>query len=219
MHLARPYHVVGEDTTLEGLLVDFQRHHQQMALVFDAKGAWTGLVTLEDVIEEIVGNVGDEFETRAVDLPTLTPAGVAMDLGAETLEAAVREILARMREREREWPPGRGPAVMRDTVHGRPSYLGHGVAAVVAISPHIRQPDLLFGRSESGVSVPGQDDRIHLVFVLMLPTGAASLAGGFTAALAASLESDFVRERLRHASDPGEIVDVMSAGLCVALTK
>jgi putative hemolysin len=50
MRLARPYRAVREDTTLESLLVDFQRHHQQMALVFDGKGAWTGLVTLEDVI-------------------------------------------------------------------------------------------------------------------------------------------------------------------------
>src|SRR5262245_50668901 len=74
--LARPYQAVREDTTLEALLVDFQRHHRQMALVFDRKGAWTGLVTLEDVIEEIVGDVGDEFESPSIELPTLSPARI-----------------------------------------------------------------------------------------------------------------------------------------------
>jgi tellurite resistance protein TerC len=72
LRLSRPYRRVREDTTLEALLVDLQRHRQHMALVFDDTGTWTGLVTLEDVIEAIVGDVGDEFGTPSPELPALT---------------------------------------------------------------------------------------------------------------------------------------------------
>jgi mannitol/fructose-specific phosphotransferase system IIA component (Ntr-type) len=63
---------------------------------------------------------------------------------------------------------------------------------------------------------PGQDDRIRLIFVLLLPIGAASLQQVFTTAIAASIESDYVRKRLMNISDPGEVVEVIGDGLCVA---
>ena len=94
--------------------------------------------------------------------------------------------------------------------------LGHGVATVVATSPSIRQPILIFERSESGVPRPGRDDRIRLIFVLLLPIGAAGLQQVFTTAIAASIESDYVRKRLMNTSDPGEVVEAIGDGLCVA---
>jgi tellurite resistance protein TerC len=98
--LVRPHRAVREDTTLEALLVELQRHRQQMALVFNANGAWTGLVTLEDVIEEIVGGVGDEFEARSMDLPALTPTRIAMGLEAESMGDAVIEMVTHTPARE-----------------------------------------------------------------------------------------------------------------------
>jgi tellurite resistance protein TerC len=214
--LARPCHSAREDTTLEALLVTFQRHHQQMALVFDVKGAWTGLVTLEDVIEEIVGDVGDEFEAPSTELPTLTSARVALGLEAESLEAGVTEIIVRAPALELGLSPGHVQVVVRDAARGAPSYLDRGAAVVVATLSVMRQPHLLFGQSRSGVSLPGQDDRIHLIFILLLPAGAARLEQTFTAAIAGSIESDYVRERLMNTSDPGEVIEVMTDGLYVA---
>ena len=216
MRLARPYRAVREDTTLESLLVDFQRHHQQMALVFDGKGAWTGLVTLEDVIEEIVGDVGDEFEAPFVELPALTPARVTMGVEAESLEEAVIEIIARTPARELGLSQGQRQAALRDAVHSLPSYHGYGIATVVATVSLMGQPVLLFGRSETGISRTDHDDRIHLIFVLLLPAGGASMQRIFATAVAASIESDYVRDRLMNTSEPGEVVEVVSDGLCLA---
>ena len=216
VRLARPCRAVREDTTLEGLLVDFQRHHQQMALVFDPKGAWTGLVTLEDVIEEIVGDVGDEFEAPSMELPALTAGRVVIGLEAESLEDAVTETIARTPARELGLSTGQSPIAMCDATQRLPSYLGHGIAAVAVTSPQVRQPNVLFGRSESGVPPPDRAERIHLIFVLLLPIGAASMQRVLTTSIAASIESDYVRERLMSTSDPREIVDVISDGLCVA---
>ncbi len=60
--LLRPAFVVPETKDLAALLADFRRTKQHMAIVVDEYGATQGLVTLEDLIEEIVGEIEDEFD-------------------------------------------------------------------------------------------------------------------------------------------------------------
>lgn len=55
--LIRPMAVVPETTRLAELLNDFQRDHTQIAIVKAADGATVGLVTIEDLLEEIVGEI------------------------------------------------------------------------------------------------------------------------------------------------------------------
>lgn len=66
----KPY-FVPETTTLEAQLREFLRRHTHFALVVDEYGALGGLITLEDILEEIVGEITDEFDTP--DAPVLTP--------------------------------------------------------------------------------------------------------------------------------------------------
>ena len=60
--LVRPLFVVPETKDLGALLADFRRTKQHMAIVVDEYGAMEGIVTLEDVLEEIVGEIEDEFD-------------------------------------------------------------------------------------------------------------------------------------------------------------
>jgi magnesium and cobalt transporter len=60
--LAHDCLVVPESKELGELLRDFQREHQQMGIVVDEYGGTSGLVTLEDILEEIVGEIQDEHE-------------------------------------------------------------------------------------------------------------------------------------------------------------
>ena len=60
--LLRPAYVVPETKDLGALLLDFRRDKQHMAIVSDEYGAMQGIVTLEDVLEEIVGEIEDEFD-------------------------------------------------------------------------------------------------------------------------------------------------------------
>jgi putative hemolysin len=60
--LIRPPYVVPETKDLGALLADFRRTKQHMAIVVDEYGAMQGIVTLEDVLEEIVGEIEDEFD-------------------------------------------------------------------------------------------------------------------------------------------------------------
>jgi CBS domain containing-hemolysin-like protein len=69
---ARPPHHVPETMPMSQLLRHFQRSHQLMALVVDEYGTIVGVVTLENVMEQIVGSVEDEFDT---ELPPITAEG------------------------------------------------------------------------------------------------------------------------------------------------
>jgi magnesium and cobalt exporter, CNNM family len=60
--LLRPAFVVPETKDLAALLADFRREKQHLAVVVDEYGAMQGIVTLEDLLEEIVGEIEDEFD-------------------------------------------------------------------------------------------------------------------------------------------------------------
>jgi len=60
-YLRRPLYVP-EAGKLEHLLDEFRRRGQEMAVVVDEYGAAAGIVTLEDVLEELVGDILDEFD-------------------------------------------------------------------------------------------------------------------------------------------------------------
>jgi len=60
--LVRPGFFVPETKKIDSLLKDFQEKHVHMAIVVDEYGGTSGLVTLEDVIEEIIGEINDEFD-------------------------------------------------------------------------------------------------------------------------------------------------------------
>jgi CBS domain containing-hemolysin-like protein len=62
--LFRPCLIVPESKPLGELLSEFQQKHQQMAIVVDEYGGTSGLVTIEDVLEEIVGEIQDEYDTK-----------------------------------------------------------------------------------------------------------------------------------------------------------
>ena len=53
---------VPEARKINDLLKDFQREHLHMAIVVDEYGGTSGLVTMEDVIEEVIGDIKDEFD-------------------------------------------------------------------------------------------------------------------------------------------------------------
>ena len=62
--LVRPAYVVPETKRVSDLLREFQRQQWQIAIVVDEYGGTAGLVTLEDLLEEIVGEIRDEYDVE-----------------------------------------------------------------------------------------------------------------------------------------------------------
>lgn len=68
----RPPTVVPETKLAIELLQEFQLHRRQIAIVVDEFGSTAGLVTVEDILEQLVGEVDDEFDVTRSVLPSAT---------------------------------------------------------------------------------------------------------------------------------------------------
>ncbi len=65
--LLRPAIFVPESKHLNALLREFRASHNHLAIVVDEYGSISGVVTIEDVLEEIVGEIEDEYDTGTVE--------------------------------------------------------------------------------------------------------------------------------------------------------
>ena len=85
--LIRPAHFVPESVRTDVLFREMQTRKQHMAIVIDEYGGTSGLITLEDLLEEIVGNIYDEFDPKEEQDVTLLPDGRWRIAGSVELEA------------------------------------------------------------------------------------------------------------------------------------
>lgn len=81
--LMRKPMIVPETKSVHEMLAEFQARHSHMAFVVDEFGTVTGLITVEDVVEQIVGEITDEF-----DVPEDSPRAPVGDIAELDLEGA-----------------------------------------------------------------------------------------------------------------------------------
>lgn len=83
--LLRAPYFVPENKKLDDLLADFQQKKIHLAIVVDEFGGTSGVVTLEDIIEEIVGDISDEFDEEDLEFTQLDPQNFLFE-GKTTLK-------------------------------------------------------------------------------------------------------------------------------------
>lgn len=74
-----PIYAVPESKKLQDLLKEMRAHRQHMAIVLDEYGGTAGLVTVEDILEEIVGEIQDEFDAEEADVLTQEDGSYLLD--------------------------------------------------------------------------------------------------------------------------------------------
>ena len=83
--LLRAPYFVPENKKLDDLLAEFQQKKIHLAIVVDEFGGTSGVVTLEDIIEEIVGDISDEFDEEDLEFTQLDPQNFLFE-GKTTLK-------------------------------------------------------------------------------------------------------------------------------------
>ena len=91
MSLIREPYFVPENKKLDDLLLEFQEKKMHLAVVVDEYGGTSGIVTLEDIIEEIVGDISDEFDDEDLVFSKLDERNFVFD-GKTTLKDFYRVV-------------------------------------------------------------------------------------------------------------------------------
>jgi CBS domain containing-hemolysin-like protein len=212
--IARPFHTTTEETPLENLLSDLQRHRGHLAMVRGADNKWTGFISLEDIIEEIIGTIEDEFE---VEPPTyladaMTEGRVVLGIRAANLPDAVGAAFGTVAESSLPLPLGKLVTAVLERERAMSTYLGNGLAIPHARIEGLEKPTILFARSEEGIPTRKPDEKAHLIFILLTPAGAPRAQVRLLARICGLIDSEYVAERLLHAETPAGVLEAVRAG-------
>lgn len=89
--LKRDMMFVPEGMLLEKLLQEFQKNHQHMAVVVDEYGGTAGIVTMDNILEELVGEIQDEFDQEEPEIKS-QPDGSLLVSGSLDIDEAIDEL-------------------------------------------------------------------------------------------------------------------------------
>ena len=141
--LLRPAYVVPETKDLAALLGEFRRTNQHMAIVVDEYGSTMGIVTLEDLLEEIVGDIEDEFDLPDTSVERIDESTIRID-GTFTIDDFNEEF---------------GTAVDQEDYHTLAGYVFGHLGRAAAPGDEVRADGLRFTVLETSGS------RIHRIEV------------------------------------------------------
>lgn len=200
------------DESIENLLAELQRRRDQMVFVQDPRRGFCGIITMEDIIEEIVGVIEDEFETEpALRLSeAVNEQRVVLALEADEFRGALTELVGKLPDAELPAPRETILQGLLERERAMPTYLGRGLSVPHARLPGLRAPCLFIGRSAKGVRFGDDEEaRAQLLFVLLTASQAPRDQLRLLAAIARLRESDAVWQRLLAASSTAEVMEAM----------
>ena len=207
----RPCLLFKEEDSLESRLSEMQRKACHMALVFASNGTWSGILTLEDAVEEVIGTIEEEYPTeppiRLSDL--LTPERTLLDVEGNSIVSASRNALERIRVSEL---PVSKEAIMLSVAERErlgSSYVGRRLAIPHARLKRLAEPMVIAARLKAPIPAPVPGEDINLLFILLTPADTPRIHQILLSHIAGIFESDYLEDRLETASSPAELHSVI----------
>ena len=209
--LVRPLQVVRPDDDVESTLLWMQDEGVTVSLVAH-EGVPVGLITLEDILEQVVGRIEDEYphEAKVTLTDALRSGAIVMELQGRTREEVIRELAAAL-------PPGSIPpdadvaerALAREVEVS--TDLGVGVALPHARVAGLAAPRAVFGRSSEGVRFSADSDSlVHLLLLLVTPAEEPEAQIALLGQAASAVRDASWRDRLRGATSGQELLEVIA---------
>jgi mannitol/fructose-specific phosphotransferase system IIA component (Ntr-type) len=214
--LARSGLELREDLSLAETATQFRRHSNEMGIILNPSGEWTGIVTLEDLFEELVGEIEDESsiargETQMSIADALSPARVVLNLQAGSMPEAIENIVGAIPKQELPIESQTMLRALMQRASKVPTYLEEGVAVLHARLEGLDQPMLVFARSEEGVELDA-NQHAELFFLALCPMQTPNLEARLLATITRLIDSEFVLHRLREAQTPEAVIETIRIG-------
>jgi CBS domain containing-hemolysin-like protein/mannitol/fructose-specific phosphotransferase system IIA component len=217
--LVRPCLSAREEDPLEPLLSEMQRKGNHMALVHDAAGQWTGIVTMEDILEEIVGTVEEEFpvEPPVYLCDRLQQEHILLDVEGENIMDAVWHALERIPAKELPLPKEAVLPSIAEREKLVSSYVGRRIAIPHARLANLARTFVIVARLKEPIPAPVPGEDIHVLFILLTPANMPRIHQIMLSHIAGMLESGFLEERLHEGGTPAEVFDAIRTAEQTAL--
>lgn len=212
--LVRPCLRVAESDSLEKVLSVMQRKAQHLALVQGPSGLWTGIITLEDIVEELTGTIEEEYpvEPSVSLMDYLAPGHIVLDVPGTSIGEAVAQGLARVADEALPCSRAQIVQAVVDRERLGSSYLGHHLAVPHARIDGVRQPAVFVFRLLEPLPAPtGKEGQtIRLLFLLVTPATAHRVHQVLLSHLGGMYDSDYFEDRLLEAPSAQELYDTVA---------
>ncbi len=211
--LKRPITEVSEEISVERALRDFQQKRIQLAMVKNAKGETTGLLTMEDIVEELTGEIRDEFDQPPKLLLSglLLPEACRLDLKETGRFEVIEEVLAALHAASPIFDKDEALKAIIKRETNFSTALGHQSAFPHARLSSLSKPLLAIGKSRDGIYFPSPDSQpVKLIFLILTPFNEPILQLNTLAQLSGLISNVTLRKRLLSAKTAENLLDIIN---------
>jgi len=214
LELARPILSFQEGTPLEECLSRFQAKRVSLAVVLNKRKKVTGLLSMEDVVEEIVGEIRDEFERppRAALAAAFVPEACDLGVAAVDRYELVRAAVGRLHAARPVFKLEDAVEQVYQREKGLSSALGYETAFPHARIQSLGSPLFTFLRCRDGIDFRAPDGRpVRMAFLILTPYHEPLAQLALLSKLAKLVVNTPLRERLLEAESAEEVREVITA--------
>ncbi|HNW43980.1 MAG TPA: CNNM domain-containing protein [Elusimicrobiales bacterium] len=208
----RPLAEISGDISVERALRDFQEKRRQLALVCGPKGEVTGLLTMEDIIEELTGEIRDEFDQPPNLLLSslLVPQSCSLELENTGRFEAIEEVLNKLHKASPSFSREDALAAIIKRESNFSTALGHQTAFPHARLASLSKPLLAIGKSRDGIAFPAPDNQpVKVIFMILTPFNEPTMQLNILKQLSGLISNVTLRKRLFSATTPENLMDVI----------
>jgi tellurite resistance protein TerC len=213
--LARPALELRDDISVMEAIGRLRRRANDLGLVFNQRGEWIGIITLEDLVEQLVGEIDDDFlpdQAQFSVADALTPGRVLLEFDASSIHDAIPIVINAIPEQE--LPLGRQTIIHALTRRSEQmtNYLGRGVMVPHARLDQLEKSTVIFARPVGGFEVGIDHEHADLLFIVLTPSGTPAMQTHLLSHISRLIGSDYVLEQLKAAVTVEEVIETIRTG-------